>query len=99
MNSITPHSAIDDAYLSRSDEANLIEGRLQLEDEAYARKRRIRNRRQRQAKLQALGRIQRRNRAIKLAVFWAGAVALGTFVVIWNAGVIMQVFAHALRAV
>ena len=38
-------------------------------------------------------------RAIKLSVFWAGAVALGTFVVIWNAGEIMPVFAHTLRAV
>ena len=53
MNSSTPHSAIDNSYLSRSDEAKLIEGLLQLEDEAYARKRRIRNRRQRQANLQA----------------------------------------------
>jgi hypothetical protein len=99
MNKTTPHAEIEDAYMSRSDEAKLVEGRMQLEDEACARKRRIRNRAQRQAKLNALRRIKRRNRAIKLSLFWAGAIAVAAFVVIWNADAIVQALNHALRVV
>lgn len=97
MNSITPNIEIEDAYMSCSDEAKLVAGRMQLEDEAYARKRRIRNRAQRQAKLNALRRIKRRSRVIKLGLFWTGAIGLGAFVVIWNADAIMQSLNHALR--
>jgi hypothetical protein len=98
MNSISPQSALADANRLCSDEAKLMEGRLQLEDEAYSRKRRIRNRRQRQAKFPAQRRVQRRNRAIKLSLFWTGAVALGTFWVVSNAGEIVAVLTRALGA-
>jgi len=97
MNKITPLTEIEDAYMSRADEAKLVEGRLQLEDEAYARKRR--NRAQRQAKLNALRRLKRRNRVIKLSLFWTGAIALGAFTVIWNADAIVAALSHALRMV
>ena len=97
MNKTTPHAEIEDAYMSRSDEAKLVEGRMQLEDEACARKRR--NRAQRQAKLNALRRIKRCNRAIKFSLFWAGAIAVAAFVVIWNADAIVQALNHALRVV
>jgi predicted nucleic acid-binding protein len=99
MNKITPLTEIEDAYMSRADEAKLVEDRLQLEDEAYARKRRIRNRAQRQAKLNALRRLKRRNRVIKLSLFWTGAIALGAFTVIWNADAIVAALSHALRMV
>lgn len=99
MNNITPHTEIEDAFISHGEEAKLFEGRMQLEDEAYARTRRLRNRAERQAKLNALRRIKRRNRIIKLSLFWIGTIALGAFVVIWNADAIMQAINHALRIV
>ena len=99
MNSITPHTEIEDAYISHGDEAKLFEGRMQLEAEAYARTRGLRHRAQRQAKLNALRRIKRRNRIIKLSLFWTGAIALAAFVVIWNADAIISALNHALRIV
>ncbi len=53
----------------------------------------------RQAKLNALRRMKRRNRVIKLSLFWTGAIALGAFSVIWNADAIVAALSHTLRMV
>jgi hypothetical protein len=99
MNSLSPHAPIADTYISRINEEKLIEGRLQLEDEAESHGRRIRMRRQRQMKLAAVRRIQRRKRAVKLAMFWASAVAVGAFAAVWNSNEIVQFMTRVMGAV
>ncbi len=43
--------------------------------------------------------MKRRNRVIKLSLFWTGAIALGAFSVTWNADAIVAALSHALRMV
>ncbi|MDP6645432.1 MAG: hypothetical protein QGF16_15290 [Rhodospirillales bacterium] len=50
-------------------------------------------------KLAAVRRIQRRKRAVKLAMFWASAVAVGAFAAVWNSNEIVQFMTRVMGAV
>lgn len=81
-----------DRETTKSDAENeqkLIEGRMQLEDEAESRKRRIKLRKQRQVKINAMRRAKRRARAFKLAGFWMAVVVSGFFAMAWYSNDVM----------
>jgi len=65
------------------DEKKRAENLAQLESEAESRARRIKMRKQRQAKRNALRKQKRRARAFKLAAVWAAVIATGFFVATW----------------
>ncbi|MFP6711982.1 MAG: hypothetical protein VB913_09850 [Rhodospirillales bacterium] len=92
MNSMSSHNLERDTFQeSRQliDEQKLIEGRMQLEDEAESRKRRIKLRKQRQVKINAMRRAKRRARAFKLAGFWMAVVVSGFFAMAWYSNDVM----------
>jgi|GEM_PF-2236028 hypothetical protein len=85
-----------DRETTKSDAENeqkIVEGRLQLEDEEDARKRRVKLRKQRQAKLVVERRDRRRKRAFKLAGLWILIIAGGLFAATWYSGDITSLLA------
>tara|TARA_B100000315_G_scaffold226851_1_gene234131 strand:- start:4718 stop:4963 length:246 start_codon:yes stop_codon:yes gene_type:complete len=76
------------------DQQKLIEGQMQLEDEAKSRARRIKMRRQRQAKLAAMRKAKRRARAFKLAGLWSVVMLGGFFALAWFSNDVMALIAR-----
>ncbi len=94
MNNITAQQMDHETRGSNEfDEQKLAEGRLQLEDEADARKRRIKLRKQHQAKLNAKRTAKRRARTFRLAGVWMTLFAGGFFAIAWFFGDIANLFA------
>ncbi len=96
MNQMSPHHnpARDSQMSEMVDQQKLIEGQMQLEDEAQSRARRVKMRRQRQAKLAAKRKAKRRARAFKLAGFWAVVMVAGFFALVWFSGDVMALIAR-----
>lgn len=68
---------------SRESALRKAQDRKALENEAEARERRIKRRREGDVKSRALTRQKSRQRAFKYAGLWVGAILIGLFIVIW----------------
>jgi len=96
MNQLSPHHnlARESQMSEMVDQQKLIEGQEQLEDEANSRARRIKMRRQRQAKLTAMRKAKRRALAFQLAGFCLMVMFGGIFALAWFSNDVMALIAR-----
>ena len=100
MNQLSPHHKLaHESQMSEMiEQQKLIEGQMQLEDEAESRARRIKMRHQHQVKLAAMHKAKRRARILKfagfltvaIAGFWAAVIFGGFFSLMWVSAAVMN---------